>query len=192
MKKLVFSLFLSALSVVSFAQSGPDEDQLGTWYMYFYNKSFKNSQFGIQGDVQLRLWSPVSDLEQLLLRSGLTYTPENANILFTLGYAHITTGAFGESDDTVLENRIYQEVLFPTSSALEKGVVYLALYNEIFINGQRDIGDGRTVELFDRNRLYLGGGYGLLSNLRVQGGWMLQTTDNWSKGQLQVSLHHKF
>ena len=94
MKKLVFSLFLSALSVVSFAQSGPDEDQLGTWYMYFYNKPFKNSQFGIQGDLQLRLWSPVSDLEQLLLRSGLTYTPENANILFTLGYAHIDTTFF--------------------------------------------------------------------------------------------------
>ncbi|MBN3582620.1 DUF2490 domain-containing protein [Algoriphagus aestuarii] len=231
MKKLLSSIFLFFFSIYSFGQSGPDEGQLGTWYMYFYNKSFKNSQFGIQGDLQLRLWSPVSDLEQLLLRSGLTYTPENANILFTLGYANITTGAFGESDATVLENRIYQEVLFPTKvgnrflfthriryeqrwveaqdlrtryrynlflnvplngSALEKGIVYIALYNEIFINGQRDIGEGRTVELFDRNRLYLGGGYGLFSNLRVQGGWMLQTTDNWSKGQLQVSLHHKF
>ncbi|WP_339877876.1 DUF2490 domain-containing protein [uncultured Algoriphagus sp.] len=231
MKKLVSILLFSFLSIFSFAQSVPDEDQLGAWYMYFYNKSFKNSQFGLQGDAQLRLWSPVSDLEQLLLRSRLTYTPENANILFTLGYANITTGAFGESDATLLENRIYQEALFPTKvgrvflfthrfryeqrwvesqdlrtrfrynlflnvplngSALEKGVVYLALYNEIFINGQRDIGGGRTVELFDRNRLYLGGGYGLLSNLRVQGGWMLQTTDNWSKGQLQISLHHKF
>lgn len=231
MKKLLLSLLFSFFSIFAFSQSGPDEDQLGTWYMYFYNKSFKNSQFGIQGDFQLRMWNPFNDLEQLLLRSGITYTPKNADILFTLGYANITTGAFGESNETVMENRVYQEALFPTKvgsrflftnriryeqrwvesqdlrtrfrynlflniplngSALEKGVVYLALYNEIFINGQRDIGEGRTVELFDRNRLYLGGGYGLLSNLRVQGGWMLQTTDSWSKSQLQVSLHHKF
>ncbi|MCH1611311.1 MAG: DUF2490 domain-containing protein [Luminiphilus sp.] len=29
---------------------------------------------------------------------------------------------------------------------------YLALYNELFINGQRDIGDGIEVDLYDRNR----------------------------------------
>lgn len=231
MKKLVLSIILSAVTVFSFSQSGPDEDQLGAWYMYFYNKSFKNSRFGIQGDVQLRLWSPVGDLEQLLLRSGLTYTPENANILFTLGYANITTGVFGESDATVMESRIYQEALFSTKvgsrflfnhrfryeqrwvemqdlriryrynlflnvpfngTALDKGIVYLALYDELFINGKRDIGGGANVEIFDRNRAYLGLGYGLRSNLRVQGGWMLQTTNNWNKGQIQFSLHHKF
>ncbi len=231
MKKLVLGLLFSLVSLFSFAQSGPDEDQLGAWYMYFYNKSFANSRFGIQGDVQLRLWSPASDLEQLLVRSGITFSPKNADILFTLGYGNVTTGAFGESDATVIENRIYQEALFPTKvgsrflfthrfryeqrwvesqdlrtryrynlflnvpltgAALDKGVVYLALYNELFINGQRDIGEGRSVEIFDRNRAYVSGGYVLMSNLRVQGGWMLQSTDNWSKGQLQVSLHHKF
>lgn len=231
MKKLVFSLLFSLLSIFSFAQSGPDEDQLGAWYMYFFNKSFKNSQFGIQGDIQFRLWSPARDLEQLLLRSGVTFTPKNANILLTLGYANITSGAYGESDATNMENRVYQEALFSSKigkifllthrfryeqrwlenqdmrtrfrynlflniplngSALDKGVAYLAMYNEIFINGQRDIGNGRSVEIFDRNRSYFGLGYGLKSNLRVQGGWMLQTTDQWSKGQLQFSLHHKF
>ena len=77
-------------------------------------------------------------------------------------------------------------------SALDDGVVYLAMYNELFINGQKAIGGGRSVEIFDRNRAYLGIGCGLKSNLRVQTGWMLQTTDDWSKGQLQFSLHHKF
>lgn len=75
--------------------------------------------------------------------------------------------------------------------SVQMGAVYLALYNELFINGQRDIGDGRQVELFDRNRTYLGIGYAMLDNLRVQAGWMKQITDNWSKGQLQVSLHHR-
>jgi len=75
--------------------------------------------------------------------------------------------------------------------AIQPGAVYIALYNELFINGQRSIGDSREVELYDRNRTYLGVGYGVLDNLRVQAGWMLQATDNWTKGQLQVSLHHR-
>lgn len=78
---------------------------------------------------------------------------------------------------------------------LAKDAIYLALYNEIFVNGQRDIGADpetgvlRQVEVFDRNRTYLGLGYGINDKLRTQLGWMLQTTDNWTKGQLQVSLH---
>lgn len=75
---------------------------------------------------------------------------------------------------------------------LEKKAVYLALYNELFINGQKSIGDGRTVEYFDRNRTYLGLGYGLRDNLRMQVGWMNQTVDSYSKAQAQFSLHHSF
>jgi hypothetical protein len=75
---------------------------------------------------------------------------------------------------------------------LEKGSVYLALYDEIFINGQRDIGNGNTVEIFDRNRAYFGIGYSILDKLNVQLGYMQQTTNNWDKGQLQLSLHHNF
>ncbi|MEM8893830.1 MAG: DUF2490 domain-containing protein [Bacteroidota bacterium] len=199
--------------------------------MYFFNTQFKNSQFGVQGDYQFRFWNFGSDLEQILLRTGITYRPENANILFTLGYGNITTGTFGESTNTVSESRIYQEALFPqkigsrfllthrirfeqrwvedqdfrtryrynlflnvpfNDTELDKGVVYAALYNEIFINGQTDIGDGRAVQFFDRNRTYLGIGYGILKNIRMQLGWMRQTTVNWAKNQAQLSLHHSF
>jgi hypothetical protein len=41
-----------------------------------YTTKFKNSQFGIQGDVQYRNWNTLGDLEQLLLRSGVTYKPQ--------------------------------------------------------------------------------------------------------------------
>ena len=75
---------------------------------------------------------------------------------------------------------------------LKKGAVYLSLYNEIFINGERDIGGGREVEIFDRNRLYGAIGYSLRDSLRVQFGYMHQKTDNVSKGQIQLSLHHGF
>ncbi|MFK8165662.1 MAG: DUF2490 domain-containing protein [Lewinella sp.] len=213
------------------AQSGPDEDQLGSWYMYFFSATFGDGPFGAQGDIQYRSWDAGGDLEQLLLRGGLTYSPEDANVKFTIGYGNITTGDFGDSDATTGESRVYQEALLPqklgkrfmlahrfryeqrwvdnqdfrtrfryniflnvllNATEMRKKTLYLALYNEIFINGETEIGDGREVERFDRNRTYLGLGYGLSDKLRVQAGWMKQTTVNWGKGQTQLSLHHSF
>ncbi len=231
MRKLFLSGLIAFLSHFAFAQNEIDEGQLGAWYMYFVTKTFKDSRFGLQGDYQFRFWNMGTDLEQMLLRTGATFRPQNADIMFTLGYASITSGAFGEDDETSSEHRIYQEVLFPqkigsrflithrlryeqrwvegqdfrtryrynlflnvplNNTILKKNTVYIALYNEIFINGQTDIGDGRTVQFFDRNRTYLGLGYNILDNLRVQAGWMKQTTVDWSKGQTQLSLHHSF
>jgi hypothetical protein len=75
---------------------------------------------------------------------------------------------------------------------MTKGAIYLALYNELFVNGQRNIGNGRTVEVFDRNRFYAALGFILQKGLSIQLGMMNQTTDNWSKDQLQLSVHHTF
>ena len=227
-----FKLFLFAVIFVSYqASSQVDESKTGAWYMYFFNHQFKDSQFGIQGDIQYRNWNVIGDLEQLLLRSGLTFKPKTANILLTLGYANITTGVYGDSDDTSNESRIYQEALMPqklgnrlyfthrfrfeqrfvedqdfrtryrynlflnipfNKSSLEKDAIYVALYNELFINGQTDIGDNREVELFDRNRTYLGVGYVLKPGMRFQLGWMNQKSVSVGKAQLQLSFHHKF
>jgi hypothetical protein len=231
MKKLLFSALITILAFNAFAQVSPNESRLGAWYMYFVQKKFGDSRFGLQGDYQFRFWNAGSDLEQILLRTGATYRPRKGNILFTMGYANITTGTYGESNATVNEHRIYQEALIPhkvgtrfllthrfryeqrwvedqdfrtryryniflnvpfNNTGLQKGTVYLALYNEIFINGQLSIGEDRTVQYFDRNRTYLGLGFNLLDNLRMQGGWMRQTTANWQKGQLQLSLHHSW
>lgn len=232
MKYTLLLLFFTVLSTYSAsAQTALDEDQLGAWYMYFGQKRFGDSPWGIQGDYQFRFWNLGSDLEQILLRTGVTYRPPSEDILFTLGYAYIATGAYGESDDIVSENRIYQEALIPQQIGsrfllthrfrseqrwvegqdlrtrfryniflnvplnklrLEPKAVYLALYNEIFINGQIEIGGGRTVERFDRNRTYLGLGYVFAKTSRVQLGWMQQTTAAWAKGQLQTSLHQSF
>nr|WP_250436862.1 DUF2490 domain-containing protein [Hanstruepera flava] len=205
---------------------------MGAWYMYFFDTKFGESQFGIQGDVQYRNWNIMGDLEQLLLRSGFTYRPKNTTIKLTLGYAHIISGALGESNDTSVESRIYQEALLPQKigkriylthrfryeqrfvenqdfrtryrynlfmnipfnkeATFQKNTIYAALYNELFINGQQDIGDGRTVEFFDRNRTYLGLGYVLNPKIKFQLGWMNQKTNAQGKGQLQVSMHHNF
>lgn len=229
MKKRLLVLIL--LFTLNYSYAQVDQSQMGAWYMYFFNHQFEKNQFGIQGDIQYRAWNGIDDLEQLLLRTGFTYTPKETNIMFTLGYANITTGAFGESNDTFVENRIYQEALLPqkvgtrfyfihrfryeqrfvedqdfrtryrynlflnvplNKTSLEKNAVYAALYNELFINGETTIGENNEVQLFDRNRTYLGLGYVLKEGMRFQFGWMNQKTVNVGKGQLQFSFHHNF
>lgn len=229
MKKISIFLFALLCSVSVRAQEKPSGT--GAWYMYFFNHQFKDSQFGIQGDLQYRNWNTLGDLEQLLIRTGLTYTPNNTNLLLTLGYANITSGAFGDSDDSSGEHRVYQEALIPqkigkriflnhrfryeqrfvedqdfrtryrynlfinvpfNKTELDKNAFYAAFYNELFINGQVAIGDMQTVQLFDRNRTYLGLGYVIQSGQRVQLGWMNQKTVALGKAQLQLSFHHKF
>ncbi len=215
---------------IAYGQS--NNSKLGAWYMYFWDTKLTESQLGFQGDVQYRNWNIIGDLEQLLLRGGVTYRPLKTNIKFTLGYAFILTGEEGvDNTETTNEHRIYQEAIFPSKVGnryyfnhrfrfeqrfvesqdfrtrvrynlflniplnqveLTKNAIYLALYNEIFVNGQKSIGNDQTVELFDRNRLYLGLGYAIKTNLRLQFGWMNQTTDTVSKNQLQFSLHHVF
>lgn len=227
-----FITFLSIFIFTNSSFSQIDENQTGAWYMYFYNHQFKNSQFGIQGDFQYRDWQILGDTEQLLLRSGFTYKPKESGIMFTLGFANITTGQFGDADDTSNENRIYQEALMPhkiggrflithrfryeqrfvenqdfrtryrynlfvnvpfnSKSLSVPKTIYGAFYNELFMNGERNIGNSNTVELFDRNRTYFGVGYVLNPKIRFQVGFMNQTTNAWSKGQLQFSMHHNF
>ncbi|MGY8940671.1 MAG: DUF2490 domain-containing protein [Flavobacteriales bacterium] len=227
-------LFLFSLSILFFIPKSStaqiNQDAMGAWYMYFFNTTFNESQWGLQGDVQLRNWNIAGDIEQLLLRGGITYQPNVADIKLTLGYGNITTGTYGPDKSTSAESRIYQEVLFPIqfgnristnhrfryeqrfvegqelrtryrynlflNIALNKAefdnkTVYLALYNELFINGQRNTGNGNAVAIFDRNRFYAALGYVIDQGRKVQFGIMNQTTEHWRKNQLQISFHHK-
>ncbi len=54
----------------------------GAWYMYFFNAPFEGSQWGLQGDVQYRNWDLGGDLEQLLIRGGLTWRPKSFDAMF--------------------------------------------------------------------------------------------------------------
>ena len=194
LKKSISLLILcTQFAPLNDVKAQPQNDQLGAWYMYFFNTNFNDSPWGVQGDIQHRNWNIAGDLEQLLLRGGLTYSPKMAKIKFTLGYGNITTGDFGPDNTTTAESRFYQEALFPVKfgnrfytnhrfryeqrfvenqdfrtryrynlflnialnkANMKRNTIYLALYNELFMNGQRTIGNGNTVEFFDRNRLY--------------------------------------
>ena len=226
------NLIISLLLIIGLAPKGRaqiNEDKLGAWYMYFYHTTIKNGPWRVQGDIQYRNFNLMGDLEQLLLRSGITYKPQNANIKFTLGYGHITTGTYGNDESTTLESRIYQEALYPVKfgeriftnhrfryeqrfvegqdfrtryrynlflnipinqKTMDKNTLYLALYNELFMNGERNIGNNKKVELFDRNRLYAALGFYIQKQLKVQLGVMTQTTNAVEKNQLQLSIHH--
>ena len=228
MKTLSIPLLIALFSFNLFNSDGQvDESQTGGWYMYFFNTSHEKSKIGFQGDVQYRNWNIAGDLEQLLLRGGVTFKPEKANIKFTLGYGNITTGTFGEDNSTINESRIYQEALFPTKigdrfylnhrlryeqrfveeqtlrtryrynlfvnvalnqKEMKEKTIYLALYDEIFINGTGMPGQS----IFDRNRAYIALGYVLKKGMKFQLGIMNQTTNTVNKNQLQLSFHHAF
>ena len=231
MKKRTILLLVTFFSILLCNAQNTKDDDLGAWYMYFFNGKFKNSSFGIQGDVQYRNFNLGGDLEQLLIRTGLTYTPKNTNVILTLGIAKITTGEIGEGENTFNENRLYQEIALPQKigerfylnhrfryeqrfiddqdfrtrfrynlflyvalkkKTIDNNTLYLALYNEIFINGESNIGNNRSVGVFDRNRFYSGLGYGLTDKLRLQLGFMNQSVETRGKDQIQVSIHHNF
>jgi hypothetical protein len=232
MKKQIL-LILFGLTLFIFHQSKAQEnqDKLGSWYMYVFNTSLNDSKWGFQGDIQHRNFNILGDLQQIMLRGGINYKPKNAPLKLVLGYANITTGTQGSSDEIFAENRLYQETsfavklgkkiysnhrfryelrfvddhntrtryrysLFINISLQGETIVaktpYIAFYNELFINGQRNIGMGRTVEFFDRNRLYSAFGYMIREGLKVQFGLMRQTTNLSGKNQLQLSFHHSF
>lgn len=230
MKTIIVCLIAFLASFSSNAQV--DQNKIGAWYMYFFNVKFGESQWGAQGDIQYRSWNAGDDMEQLLLRGGLTYTPKNTKIKFTLGYGDVTSGAYGiDQRNTKRESRIYQEAIYPkkignrfylnhrfrfeqrfvenqdfrtryrfnfflnialNKPEMKKNTVYLSLYNEIFINGQKNVGNGQTVSIFDRNRFYAAVGYMITDKLKIQLGMMNQTTNSWKKNQLQLSLHQNF
>jgi hypothetical protein len=231
MKKWFYTPILALLfSFPTNIHAQTDPDEMGAWYLYVFNTRFKkDSLWGVQGDIQHRNFNIIGDLQQLLIRGGITYMPKESPLKLTFGYAHITNGTPGDSKESNVENRFYQETSFPiklgkglysnhrfryemrfmenqdfrtryryglflniplNKIVIEPKTLYLSLYDEIFINGQRKISDGKTVPFFGLNRLYGALGYIFRKGLKMQFGMMRQTTNSFGKNQLQLSLHH--
>ena len=233
MKKLIYTLpLLLLLNLPTNINAQTDPDEMGAWYMYILSTQFKkDSLWGFQGDIQHRNFNLIGDLQQLLIRGGFTYMPKESPLKLTLGYAYISIGTYGDSDEKTAEHRFYQETSFPIKLAkglfsthrfryemryiedqdfrtryryaiflniplnrplIEPKTFYLSLYDEVFINGQRRIGKGKTVSFFDHNRLYGALGYVFRKGFKMQFGMMRLTSNKFGKNQLQLSLHHTF
>ncbi len=66
------------------------------------------------------------------------------------------------------------------SKTIQPKTIYASAYNEIFINGDKN--------LFDRNRLYGGIGYVINNNFKVETGFMAQTVESGNRNQFQIML----
>lgn len=129
-------ILLIMIGSMSYSQS-IDEDQLGAWYMYAFNTTFKESQFGLQGDFQYRDFQGLGDREQLLLRTGFTFAPKDSNVKFTLGYANVSTGTYGTQTDAItLENRIYQEALLSNTILKRVYITHRFRYEQRWVENQ--------------------------------------------------------
>ncbi|MFT6094560.1 MAG: hypothetical protein ACJA2Q_002465 [Pseudohongiellaceae bacterium] len=227
--RVLFALLLTVVQNPALAQI--DENQLGIWTAYTWSTRFTESNWGLQGDLQRRNWDIYKDLEQHLIRAGVTFSPDSTNATYAIGLASVTSSQFGDGTATNTENRIFQEATFPQRVGqriylshrvrveqrwienqdfrtryryslrmemplnrlnLDQGAWSLTLFNELFLNGERKIGNNRHVDIFDRNRSYVGVGHRFKDNLKLQFGYMHQWTDNLHKGQLQLGLSHRF
>lgn len=65
--------------------------------------------------------------------------------------------------------------------------LYASFYNEVFMNTDET---SRKINVFDRDRLYVGAGFKFNKDLGVQVGWMNQMLQKTSHQQLMFSLHH--
>ena len=80
-----------------------------------------------------------------------------------------------------LRGRYFISVQKPLKGkVISKNSSYISAYNELFL----DIKNSR----FDRNRLYLGLGYGITEHIRIETGYMIQAQKNINRGQLQFIL----
>ena len=89
------------------------ESDFGNWLIYIGNKKL-NSKWNIHNEVQYRNYNAISDLEQLLLRTGLGYTFNNNQSNVLLGYGYILSENYiGNTDDkeSVNEHRIFQQFI---------------------------------------------------------------------------------
>jgi len=130
--RIVTALILLFSISSLYAQDDPD---LGAWYMYFGGVEFEDSQFGIHAEAQYRNHNIIGDLEQLLLRTGLRYHLKDGTATFTLGYGNITSQAVGEPNNTVAENRIYQEALLKQKVSIA-ALNHRFRYEQRFVDGQ--------------------------------------------------------
>lgn len=84
-------------------------------------------------------------------------------------------------DDFKMRFRYFLSLNYPLD---KKDLLYLSVYNEIFLNTQSSV--------FDRNRLYGGLGFKVTSNLKFELGYMNQFFESNSRDQLNIMAFYNF
>jgi len=100
---------LLVLSKFSHAQ----KSGTGNWFIYFGNQQVSKKWFW-WNEVQYRNYNFAGDLQQLLVRTGISYnlTENNNNILLGYGFIHSENYKPGTNDKTgTNEHRLYQQFI---------------------------------------------------------------------------------
>ena len=92
MRKALVWIYLVFISSSCFTQNS----SLGNWTIYFGNQQLSN-RWNLHYELQYRNYNAFTDLEQLLIRSGVGYnlSEENNNVL--LGYGYILSQNYLDS-----------------------------------------------------------------------------------------------
>jgi len=90
-------------------QAQIDEDQLGAWYSWFYNRNIQDTPWATQMIIQQRYYDITSDLQQRLVLGLVSYKPKDHPIRYGAGYYHLRHGTFGPSTVTRDEHIIFQQ-----------------------------------------------------------------------------------
>ena len=105
---LIFLSFLFVSDLIHAQKSG-----VGNWFIYFGNQQVAKKWFW-WNEVQYRNYNFAGDLQQLLLRTGISYnlTENNNNLLLGYGFIHSENYKPGTDDKTGSnEHRIYQQFI---------------------------------------------------------------------------------
>lgn len=84
-------------------------------------------------------------------------------------------------DDFQMRMRYFFNVNLPLNKkTLDKNAIYLAAYNEIFVNTEKPF--------FDRNRIYAALGFVVNKNFKVEAGFMSQILEQSNRNQFQIVI----
>ena len=90
------------------ARAQNPEDELGNWFIYNGTLRFTPG-WSIFTEAQLRLWEPVSNVNETLVRATAHYDFPNSQAMVGLGYVWSDSWPYQDSDREKIENRIYQQ-----------------------------------------------------------------------------------
>ncbi|MCI5055566.1 MAG: DUF2490 domain-containing protein [Flavobacteriales bacterium] len=106
MKSLFFGFLLLCGSIMA------QESDLGAWYMAFGSKKIKEN-FNWHHEIQFRNYDFGSDLEQLLIRTGIGMNLSEGNNNLLLGYGYILSDNYvnDSTKNSSVEHRIFQQYI---------------------------------------------------------------------------------
>lgn len=211
----VIVVVLCFLSISVFSQ----KNEWGAWYMYFGNNKISD-RFNFHNEIQYRNFNAGTDLEQLLIRTGIGYdlTENNNNVLVGYGFVLSKPYINGEKYENI-EHRLFQQyitkqkfgrVFLQHRYRLEERFLqddfrmrfrYLLGIN-IPINNKEmlpktwyasaynEIFLHFNSPVFDRNRVYGAVGFVINKNMRIEAGYMNQIQENKNRGQIQIGFYN--